>query len=86
MKKTYTLDELETELGSSESVLEQERLHAKMLTDCDTFGLTPHPLWLSDTGRFTMAAIVAATISGDREQVRELQRQWETWAGPPPEK
>lgn len=86
MKKTYTLEEIETELGKGEEVLEQERLYAKMLADCDAFGLTPHPLWLSDTGRFTMAAIVAATLSGDTERVRELQSQWEAWAGPPPEK
>lgn len=84
MKKTYTLEEIETELGKGEEVLEHERQYAKMLADCDTFGLTPHPLWLSDTGRFTMAAIVAATLSGDRERVRELQSQWEAWAGPPP--
>lgn len=84
MKKTYTLEELESELGSSESVLEHERRYAKMLQTCETFGLTPHPLWLSDTGRFTLAAIVAANISGDRSRARELQAQWEAWAGPPP--
>lgn len=80
MKKTYSLEELETELGSSAAVLEYERLHAKMLADCRAYGLTPHPLWLSDTGRFTLAAIVAATLSGDTEGVRDLQRQWEAWA------
>ncbi len=90
MKKTYTLDEIEAELGegdlgTSRGVLEQERRYAKMLADCDRLGLTPHPLWLSDTGRFTMAAIVAAALSGDREKVLELQRQWEAWAGPQPE-
>ncbi len=86
MKKIYTLEEIETELqGESRGVLEQEDQYAKMLSSCRTYGLTPHPLWLSDTGRFTMAAIVAATISGDSAKVRELQQQWEAWAGPPPE-
>ncbi len=80
MKKTYSLAELENELDRSAAVLEYERQYAKMLTSCHAYGLTPHPLWLSDTGRFTLAAIVAATLSGDTEGMRNLQRQWEAWA------
>jgi hypothetical protein len=34
---------------------------------------------LSDTGKVTMAQIVAASLSGDVQTARRLKEEWEAW-------
>lgn len=81
MAKTYTAADIEAELGAglTGDVLEHERQLEKMRTNCQMYGLKPHVLWLSDTGKVTMAQIVAASLSGDVQTARRLKEEWEAW-------
>lgn len=81
MDKTYSLKQIEAELSADDSaaVLEHERRLAQMRAACKQYGLEPSVLWLSDTGRFTMAQIVAAYLAGNKAQAKALQAEWEAW-------
>ncbi len=81
MPEDYSAEQIEFELSKLETPPDVKReLELELMrAECGRYGLTPHLLWLSLTGRVYLASIIVAHESGDTERVRRLERAFMTW-------
>jgi len=81
MEKTYSNEEIDLELSSPKTPddVAREMELCRVRQACKDYGLTFTPLWLTDSGRITMAQIIAAKISGFHEDAALKVRVWESW-------
>lgn len=81
MEKTYSSDEIDRELSTPETpadVLREMEL-CRVQAACREYGLSFSPLWLTDTGRITLAQIVAAKLSGRQGDAALHEQIWKRW-------
>lgn len=81
MEKTYSSDEITLELASPDTPrdVRQAMEECRVRAACRDYGLTFTPLWLTETGRITLAQIVAAKLSGRSQDAALRVQIWERW-------